>query len=87
VGQNEYHDPVNGYFRVLCHSDWTCTDALDLQIQVADERSRKTYEINEPIGVGTIIRRRNKRSGTPVEGTMEVVCPNQSGPLVANERR
>ena len=26
-----------------------------------------------PIGVGTIIRRRNKRSGTPVDGTMEVV--------------
>lgn len=26
-----------------------------------------------PIGVGTIIRRRNKRSGIPVEGTMEVV--------------
>jgi hypothetical protein len=26
-----------------------------------------------PIGVGTIIHRRNKRSGTPVEGTMEVV--------------
>lgn len=26
-----------------------------------------------PIGVGTIIRRRNKRSGTPVEGTMEVL--------------
>jgi uncharacterized membrane protein len=26
-----------------------------------------------PIGVGTVIRRRNKRSGTPVEGTMEVV--------------
>ena len=26
-----------------------------------------------PIGVGTMIRRRNKRSGTPVEGTMEVV--------------
>jgi len=25
------------------------------------------------IGVGTIIRRRNKRSGTPVEGTMEIV--------------
>jgi hypothetical protein len=25
-----------------------------------------------PIGVGTIIRRRNSRSGTPVEGTMEV---------------
>lgn len=26
-----------------------------------------------PIGVGTIIHRRNKRSGTPVKGTMEVV--------------
>jgi hypothetical protein len=26
-----------------------------------------------PIGVGTIIRRRNSRSGTPVPGTMEVV--------------
>lgn len=30
-------------------------------------------ETNDPIQVGTIIRRRNKRSGTPVEGTMEVV--------------
>jgi uncharacterized membrane protein len=28
---------------------------------------------NDPIGVGTIIRRLNKRTGTPVEGTMEVV--------------
>lgn len=26
-----------------------------------------------PIGLGTIIRRRNSRSGTPVEGTMKVV--------------
>jgi len=26
-----------------------------------------------PIGVGTVLRRRNKRSGTPVEGTMEIV--------------
>ena len=26
-----------------------------------------------PIGVGTMIRRRNTHSGTPVEGTMEVV--------------
>jgi hypothetical protein len=33
-----------------------------------------------PIGVGTIIRRRNRRSGIPVEGTMEVVEyePNRS---------
>lgn len=29
-------------------------------------------DANEPIGVGTIIRRRNRRSGTAVEGTMEV---------------
>ena len=28
---------------------------------------------DHPIGVGTIIHRRNKRSGTPVDGTMEVV--------------
>ncbi len=27
---------------------------------------------DDPIGVGTIIQRRNSRSGTPVEGTMEV---------------
>lgn len=26
-----------------------------------------------PIGVGTLIRRRNRRSGTPVDGTMEVM--------------
>jgi hypothetical protein len=30
-------------------------------------------DYDSPIGVGTIIHRRNKRSGTPVEGTMEVV--------------
>ena len=29
-------------------------------------------DADEPIGVGTIIKRRNSRSGTPVEGTMEV---------------
>jgi hypothetical protein len=35
---------------------------------------------DEPIGLGTIIKRRNSRSGTPVEGTMEVVEyePNQA---------
>jgi hypothetical protein len=26
-----------------------------------------------PIGLGTVIRRRNRRYGTPIEGTMEVV--------------
>jgi len=35
---------------------------------------------DEPIGLGTIIQRRNSRSGTPVEGSMEVVeyQPNQA---------
>lgn len=30
-------------------------------------------ESDDPIGVGTVLRRRNSRSGTPVERTMEVV--------------
>jgi uncharacterized membrane protein len=37
-------------------------------------------EDESPIEVGTIIHRRNRRSGTPVEGTMEVIeyAPNQA---------
>lgn len=40
-----------------------------------------------PIEVGTIIRRRNKRSGVPVEGTMEVVEfePNHKFAMVVRE--
>lgn len=40
-----------------------------------------------PMGVGTVIRRRNSRSGTPVEGTMEVVEyePNRSFGMVIRE--
>lgn len=40
-----------------------------------------------PIGVGTIIHRRNKRSGTPVEGTMEVVEfePNRAIAMVIHD--
>ena len=40
-----------------------------------------------PIGVGTMIRRRNSRSGTPVEGTMEVVEfePNQAVGMVIHD--
>jgi hypothetical protein len=43
---------------------------------------------DQPIGVGTIIRRRNKRSGTPVEGTMEVVEfeANRAIAMVIHER-
>ena len=42
---------------------------------------------DEPIGVGTIIHRRNSRSGTPVEGTMEVVeyKPNRAFGMVTRE--
>ncbi len=42
---------------------------------------------DEPIEVGTIIHRRNSRSGTPVEGTMEVVEyePNQAFGMVTRE--
>jgi hypothetical protein len=40
-----------------------------------------------PIGAGTVIRRRNSRSGTPVEGTMEVVEwePNRSMGVVTRD--
>lgn len=44
-------------------------------------------EENAPIGVGSVIRRRNSRSGTPVEGTMEVVEyePNDSFAMVTRD--
>jgi uncharacterized protein YndB with AHSA1/START domain len=38
-----------------------------------DPDMQLTQETDGPIGVGTIIRRRNTHSGTPVEGTMRVV--------------
>ena len=40
-----------------------------------------------PIGIGTIIRRRNTHSGTPVEGTMEVVEfePNRTMGVVIHD--
>ena len=42
---------------------------------------------DNPIGVGTIIHRRNKRSGLPVEGTMEIVefIPNQVIAMVIHD--
>ena len=44
-------------------------------------------ESDEPIGLGTIIHRRNSRSGTVVEGTMEVVEyePNRAFGTVTRE--
>lgn len=55
------------YNHVLNHPRWDPDMELE---QVSDG----------PIGIGTVIRRRNSRSGTPVEGTMEVVEfePNRS---------
>ena len=40
-----------------------------------------------PIGVGTVIRRRHSHSGTPVEGTMEVVEfePNRAMAVVIHD--
>jgi len=40
-----------------------------------------------PIGVGTLILRRNSRSGTPVEGTMEVVefQPNRAFEMIIHD--
>jgi Polyketide cyclase / dehydrase and lipid transport len=42
---------------------------------------------DEPLGLGTIIHRRNSRWGTPVEGTMEVVEyePNRAFGAVVRE--
>jgi hypothetical protein len=42
---------------------------------------------DEPIGLGTIIQRRNSRSGTVVEGTMEVVEyePNRAIGMIIRE--
>jgi hypothetical protein len=45
------------------------------------------HNSDEPIGLGTIIHRRNSRSGTVVEGTMEVVEyePNRAIGMVIRE--
>jgi hypothetical protein len=42
---------------------------------------------DEPIGLGTIIQRRNSRSGTVVEGTKEVVeyAPNRAFGLITRD--
>ncbi|MGE5251783.1 MAG: hypothetical protein ACM3QS_16390 [Bacteroidota bacterium] len=46
-------------------------------------------DADSPIGVGTVIHRRNKRSGTPVEGTMEVVEfePNRALAMLIRDGR
>jgi hypothetical protein len=50
----------------------------DIELWLDEER---------PIEIGTVIRRRNNRSGNPVEGTMEVVEyePNQAFGMVIHD--
>jgi hypothetical protein len=58
--------PVAEVFRFYAHEHVRNHPRWDPDMQLE--------QISEgPIGVGTIIRRRNTHSGTPVEGTMEVV--------------
>lgn len=52
-----------------------------------DPKVELWLDSDTPIGVGTVIRRRNSRSGTPVDGTMEVVEyePNRSIAMVTHD--
>ena len=52
-----------------------------------DPEMELEQESEGPIGVGTVIRRRNSHSGTPVEGTMEVVEfePNRAMAVVIHD--
>lgn len=58
--------PITDVFRFIAvehvqnHPRWD----PDIELWLEDDR---------PLSVGTVIHRRNRRSGTPVEGTMEVV--------------
>lgn len=69
----EFDRPVDQVFRFYAEDHVKNHPRWDPDIELwLDE--------DAPIGVGTVIRRRNHRSGTPVEGTMEVVEyePNRS---------
>jgi hypothetical protein len=58
--------PVADVFRFFAHEHVRNHPRWDPYIQLE--------QISEgPMGVGTVIRRINSRSGTPVEGTMEIV--------------
>ena len=58
--------PVADVFRFFAHEHVRNHPRWDPYIQLEQVSSG-------PIGVGTLIKRINSRSGTPVEGTMEVV--------------
>ena len=58
--------PVADVFRFFAHEHVRNHPRWDPYIQLEQVSSG-------PIGVGTLIKRINSRSGTPVEGTMEIV--------------
>ena len=58
--------PVADVFRFFAHEHVRNHPRWDPYIQLEQVSSG-------PIGVGTVIKRINSRSGTPVEGTMEIV--------------
>jgi hypothetical protein len=72
--------PVDGVFDFMVHQHARNHPRWDSDIELE-------LVTDGPIGVGTIFRRRNSRSGTPVEGTMEVVKfePNQRFEVVIRE--
>lgn len=58
--------PVEQVFHFIAHEHVRNHPRWDPDMELEQESEG-------PIGVGTVIRRRNSRSGTPVDGTMEVV--------------
>ena len=72
--------PIADVFRFFAHDHVRNHPRWDPDIQLE--------QLSEgPIGVGTILRRINSRSGTPVEGTMEVVEfePNRAVGMVIHD--
>lgn len=72
--------PVDGVFHFMVHQHARNHPRWDSDIELE-------LATDGPIGVGTLFRRRNSRSGTSVEGTMEVVKfePNQRFEVIVRE--
>ena len=72
--------PVDKVFRFYAHEHVRNHPRWDPDIELWQES-------DGPIGVGTVIGRRNSRSGTAVEGTMEVVEfePNRAMGMIIHD--
>jgi uncharacterized membrane protein len=72
--------PVDKVFRFYAHEHVRNHPRWDPDIELVQVS-------DGPIGVGTVICRRNSRSGTPVEGTMEVVEfePNRAMGMIIHD--